>query len=63
MCRTVTVTLFTKKIRKRRIIIQDQGGKEISYIKWKEGRVTGLDTSCVGTAFWNHLLKERYREG
>ena len=32
---------------------------EISYIQYNEGRLTGLVTSCVGTAFWNTLLKER----
>jgi hypothetical protein len=28
-----------------------------------EGRITGLVTSCVRTAFYNTLLKERQREG
>jgi len=32
----------------------------ISYIQYKEGRLTGLATSCAETAFWNTLLKEIY---
>jgi hypothetical protein len=35
----------------------------ISYMQYKEGRLTGLVTSCVGTALYNTLLKERWREG
>jgi len=27
----------------------------------KKGRLTGLVTSCVGTAFWNTLLKEEQK--
>jgi hypothetical protein len=34
--------------------------KEISYIKYVNGRRTG---NCVETAFYNGLLKERYKEG
>jgi hypothetical protein len=30
----------------------------MSYKQYKEGRVTGFVTSCVGTAFKNALLKE-----
>jgi hypothetical protein len=29
------------------------------YIIKEKGRLTDLVTSCVGTAFWNTLLKER----
>ena len=29
----------------------------------KEGKLTGLVKSCVGTAFWNTFLKVRWREG
>ena len=31
--------------------------KGISYKQWREGKLIGLVTSCVGTAFWNTLLK------
>jgi len=34
----------------------------ISYTQQKEGRLSGLVTSCVGSAFYNTLLKERWRE-
>jgi hypothetical protein len=32
------------------------------YIQRKEGRLTGLVRSGVGTAFQNTILKERYKE-
>ena len=35
----------------------------ISYMKYVNGRRTGLVTFCVETAFYNALLKERYKEG
>jgi hypothetical protein len=35
----------------------------ISYKQEKEERLTGLVTSCVITAFYNTLLKERYEIG
>jgi len=33
----------------------------ISYMKYINGRRTGLVTFCVETAFYNGLLKERYK--
>jgi len=33
----------------------------ISYMKYANGRRTGLVTLCVETAFYNGLLKERYK--
>jgi len=33
--------------------------KRISYLQWKEERLTRLVTSCVETAFSNTLLMER----
>jgi hypothetical protein len=39
------------------ILPLDMGG--ISYIKYVNGRRTGLVTFCVETAFYNGLLKER----
>jgi hypothetical protein len=33
----------------------------ISYMKYANGRRTGLVTFCVETAFYNGLLKERYK--
>jgi len=33
----------------------------ISYMKYVNGRRTGLVTFCVETAFYNGLLEERYK--
>jgi hypothetical protein len=35
----------------------------ISYMKYVNGRRTGLVTFYVETAFYNELLKERYKGG
>jgi hypothetical protein len=35
----------------------------ISYMKYVNRRQTGLVTFCVETAFYNRLLKERYKGG
>jgi hypothetical protein len=35
----------------------------ISYMKYVNGNRTGLVTFCVETAFYNGLLKERYKGG
>jgi hypothetical protein len=35
----------------------------ISYMKYINGRRTGLVTICVETAFYSGLLKERYKGG
>jgi hypothetical protein len=37
--------------------------REISYIKYVNGRRNELVTFCVETAFYNGLLKERYKGG
>jgi hypothetical protein len=34
-----------------------------SQIQYNERRLTGLVTSCVGTAFWNTLLKKHREKG
>jgi hypothetical protein len=36
---------------------------DMIYIQSTEGRLTGLATSGIGTAFYNMLLKERQKEG
>jgi hypothetical protein len=36
--------------------------KLISYIQYKEEKLTGLVISCVGTAFYSAYLKGRYRD-
>jgi hypothetical protein len=35
----------------------------ISYMKYANGRRTGLVTFCIATAFYKGLFKERYKEG
>jgi hypothetical protein len=35
--------------------------REVSYMKYVNGRRTGLVTFCGETAFYNGLLKERYK--
>jgi hypothetical protein len=35
----------------------------ISFMKYVNGRRTGLVTFCIETAFYNGLLKEIYKEG
>jgi hypothetical protein len=37
--------------------------RKISCMKYVNGRRTGLVTFCVETAFYNKLLKERYKGG
>jgi hypothetical protein len=37
--------------------------KGISYMKYANGRRTGLVAFCVETAFYDGLLKERYKGG
>jgi len=39
------------------------GNKRISYMKYVNGRRTGLVTFYAETAFYNGLLKERYKGG
>ena len=41
----------------------ESSSRGISYMKYVNGRRTGLVTFCVETAFYNGLLKERYKGG
>jgi hypothetical protein len=41
----------------------ESGSREISYMKYINERQTGLVTFYVETAFYNGLLKERYKGG
>jgi hypothetical protein len=41
----------------------DSRSRGISYMKYVNGRRTGLVTFCIETAFYNGLLKERYKVG
>jgi hypothetical protein len=38
---------------------KESRSRGISYMKYVNGRLTGLVTFCVETAFYNRLLKER----
>jgi hypothetical protein len=40
-------------------VLQSKGGQEYPTCNKKEGKLTGLVTSWVGTALQNTLLKER----
>jgi hypothetical protein len=42
---------------------QNDRSTGISYMKYVNGRRSGLVTFCVETAFYNGLLKERYKGG
>ena len=42
---------------------RESRSRKISYMKHANGRRTGLVTFCVETAFYNGLLKERYKGG
>jgi hypothetical protein len=44
-----------------KIYYLESRGREISYMKYVNGRRTGLVTFCVETAFYSGLLKERYK--
>ena len=41
----------------------ESGSRGISYMKYVNGRRTELFTFCVETAFYDGLLKERYKGG
>jgi len=45
------------------VLLKESRSRGISYMKYVNGRLTGLVTFCVETAFYNGLLKERYKEG
>jgi len=49
---------WTDHVRNEEVLLRS---REISYIKYANGRLTGLVTFCVETAFYNGLLKERYK--
>jgi hypothetical protein len=46
-----------------KIYYLESTSREISYMKYVNGRRTGLVTFCVETAFYNGLLKEKYKGG
>ena len=50
-------------LRVSRVEYLESRSRGISYMKYVNGRRTGLVTFCVETAFYNGLLKERYKGG
>jgi hypothetical protein len=46
---------------KMKMYYLESRSREISYMKYVNGTRTGLVTFCVETAFYNGLLKERYK--
>jgi hypothetical protein len=51
---------WTDRVRNEEML-QRVKGRGTSYRQEREGRLTGLVTSCIGTAFRNGLLKGRKR--
>jgi hypothetical protein len=48
-------------MREMKMYCLESRSRGISYMKYVNGRRTGLVTFCVETAFYNELLKERYK--
>jgi hypothetical protein len=53
---------WTDHVRYKMYVLESRS-REISYMKYVNRRRTGLVTFCVKTAFYNGLLKERYKGG
>ena len=55
---------WTDHVRNEEVLLTlESRSRGISYIKYVNGRQTELVTFCVETAFYNGLLKERYKGG
>jgi len=54
---------MAKVIWTDRVRNEVESRRGIFYIQYEAERLTDLVTYCVGTAFLNMLLKERYMEG
>jgi hypothetical protein len=57
----VSLEFFTDIILGLIVCCLESRSRGISYIKYLNGRRTGLVTFCLETAFCNGLLKERYK--
>ena len=53
---------WTDHVRNEDVLLRVRS-RGISHMKYVKGRRTGLVTFCVETAFYNGLLKERYKGG
>jgi hypothetical protein len=49
---------WTYRVRNEKDYLESRS-RGISYMKYVNGRLTGLVTFCVETGFYNKLLKER----
>jgi hypothetical protein len=54
---------WTEHVRNEDVLLKKSRSREISYMKYVNGRRTGLVTFYIETAFYNGLLKERYKGG
>jgi hypothetical protein len=54
---------WTDHVRNEEVLLRVKKNTGISYMKYVNGRLTGLVTFYVETAFYNGLLKERYKGG
>ena len=50
---------YTDRVRNEEVLRRVKGEECPAYSRRKEGRLNGLVTSCVGTAFSDTLLTER----
>jgi hypothetical protein len=50
-------------VEKIKVQVCREERRGIFYMKYVNGRLVGLVIFCVETAFYNMLLKERYKEG
>jgi hypothetical protein len=55
--KNISHTIDDRHVRNEKLLRRVK--KERNILQQQEGRLTGLVTSCVGTAFQNMLLKER----
>jgi hypothetical protein len=49
---------WTDHVRNEEVLLRVKE-RRISYMKYVKGRLTGLVTFCIETAFYNGFLKER----
>ena len=55
---------WTDHVRNEEVLLTlESRSRGISYMKYVNGRQTELVSFCVETAFYNGLLKERYKGG
>jgi hypothetical protein len=55
---------WTDHVRNKDVLLRvKEQGNTVSYMKYANEKRTGLVTFCVETAFYNTLLKERYKRG